>query len=79
MMARCPRCNSQLDIEYDREGFSCGATCNVCSWPTPLVDCPKCGEEMEEYKIDFEIVIDGSEVLVCEGCHECYLEEIDYE
>tara|TARA_R100001079_G_C4306471_1_gene93316 strand:+ start:200 stop:436 length:237 start_codon:yes stop_codon:yes gene_type:complete len=78
-MPRCPRCNSQLDIEYDREGFSCGATCNVCSWPTPLVDCPKCGENMEEYKIDFEIVIDGEEEYVCEGCHECYLEEIDYE
>jgi hypothetical protein len=74
-MARCPRCGCTLEIEYDREGFACGAECTICDWPEERVECPKCDEEMSESKVQEEVVLDGEEVWVCEPCAEGIREE----
>lgn len=74
-MARCPRCNSRLTLEYDDEGHACDGWCDVCSWPTEIVECPRCDEEMLETRVQEEVVIDGKDELVCEGCAEAIAEE----
>ena len=74
-MARCPRCNSRLSLEYDDEGFACDGWCDVCAWPTEIVECPRCDEEMLETRVQEEVIIDGKHELVCEGCAEAIAEE----
>ena len=74
-MARCPRCSCVLEIEYDREGFSCGAECTNCDWPSVYEDCPGCDEYMNDSKLDNEVLIDGETAFVCECCAETIKEE----
>ncbi len=30
---KCPRCGCGLELEYDDEGYRCGAECLNCDWP----------------------------------------------
>ena len=78
-MARCPRCNSRLSLEYDDEGHACDGWCDICEWPTEYVECPGCDEEMLENRVQELAVINGEEECVCEGCAERIAEELEEE
>jgi len=34
MGVNCPRCGCELELEYDDEGYRCGADCMNCEWPS---------------------------------------------
>ena len=69
IMARCPRCNSTLSLEYDDEGYACDGWCDICSWPKEIVECEACSQYMIEDELDYEVKVDGEDILVCEGCY----------